>query len=66
MEPDRKLSNAEAAEYLGVRPSTLNDWRSTGRGPAYLKIGSRVLYRVRDLDEFLETCVVRPCTETEA
>jgi excisionase family DNA binding protein len=64
-QPDLKLSNADAAAYLGISPKTLNDWRSAGRGPDYLKIGTLVRYRQSDLDAFLERCTVRTAREDE-
>ena len=33
--------------------TTLQWWRSTGRGPTYVKIGRRVFYRTSDLDAFI-------------
>jgi predicted DNA-binding transcriptional regulator AlpA len=41
-----------AAEYLGISRKTLDNWRTTGRGPRFLKLGSRVLYPVVELDAF--------------
>jgi hypothetical protein len=32
--------------------SRLQKWRSAGRGPDYLKIGNRILYRLADIEEF--------------
>jgi hypothetical protein len=49
-----------AAEYLGVKPKSLANWRSEGRGPAYLKIGGRVLYEIEELKRFRDACRVRP------
>jgi excisionase family DNA binding protein len=60
---DPKLSNTDAAAYLGISPKTLNDWRSAGRGPDYLKIGTLVRYRQSDLDAYLERCTVRTSRE---
>ena len=37
-----KLNTPEAAKHLGLRPGTLEIWRSLGKGPRYLKIGRRV------------------------
>ncbi|PCF95138.1 helix-turn-helix domain-containing protein [Vreelandella nigrificans] len=52
--PNLLLTTNEAAPYLGVSPRTLETWRSTGRhGVRYIKVGSRVRYRLRDLDEWL-------------
>lgn len=34
----------EAAEYLGISPRTLERWRHQSMGPAYVRIGRRVMY----------------------
>ncbi|MEF8759194.1 MAG: helix-turn-helix domain-containing protein [Candidatus Accumulibacter sp. UW25] len=48
------LSRSEAAPYLGVKPQTLAAWASSKRyNLPYIKCGSRVLYRISDLDTFL-------------
>ncbi|HEY9147111.1 MAG TPA: helix-turn-helix domain-containing protein [Thiobacillus sp.] len=50
-----RLTTEQAAEYLGVKPSTLETWRCNKRyGLAYIKLGRLIRYRVRDLDAFLE------------
>lgn len=52
------LDTLEAARYLKVKPSTLNQWRWNGRGPRFCKIGRLCRYRIADLDAFLEArCV---------
>lgn len=48
------LNNKEAANFLSIKPETLAKWRSEHRGPRYSKIGRRVVYKVQDLEEFLE------------
>ena len=49
------LSTPQAADYLGISPRTLEDWRFRGGGPVFRKIGKRLVrYRVDDLDAFLE------------
>jgi len=46
--------NVSAALYLGVKPATLDVWRSTGRYDLpYIKIGRLVKYRQSVLDAFL-------------
>ena len=47
------LSRQKAADYLGVHYGTLTRWARTGTGPAYIKVGARVRYRVTDLDIYL-------------
>lgn len=52
--PNMLLTTEEAAAYIGLSARTLSTWRSTGRhGLRYIKVGSRVRYRVEDLDEWL-------------
>ena len=50
--PTRKLCVQEAAHFLGLSVSTLNKMRLNGTGPRYLKLGRRVLYDMRDLEEW--------------
>lgn len=49
------VSPREAAERLGVQPSTLANWRWNGGGPRYLKVGGRVRYRLHDLAQWLDS-----------
>ena len=61
------LDTREAATYLRLRPATLERWRSNGGGPAYCKLGGRVVYAREELDAFadagrrLSTADSRPC-----
>lgn len=48
------LSPKKAAIYLDTTEGTLNQWRVRREGPPFLKIGSKVLYRVSALDKYLE------------
>lgn len=48
------VSPEEAAERLGLKPSTLANLRWSGRGPRYCKCGGRVRYRLVDLAEWLD------------
>ncbi len=40
----------EAATYLGISVHSLRRWRWIGGGPKFLKLGSRVVYPVAELD----------------
>jgi excisionase family DNA binding protein len=44
----------EAAVYLGLSKPYLDKLRCFGGGPRFAKIGRRVVYRLRDLDAWLE------------
>jgi hypothetical protein len=46
------LDQDELAERWLISPRTLEQWRWQGRGPRYLKIGGRVVYRLSDIEGF--------------
>ena len=48
------FDTVSAAPLLGVKPGTLEVWRCKGLGPRFVKSGSRVVYRLRDINEFLD------------
>jgi DNA-binding transcriptional MerR regulator len=51
-----RLSSAEAARYLGIRPQTLRLYRHKGLGPPYARLGGlrgRAVYCADDLEEWL-------------
>ncbi len=49
------LSPHLVAEWLDVRPQTLNKWRHSMRYPLpYTKVGQRIRYRAGDVKSLLE------------
>lgn len=49
------LKPAEAARILRISVSTLERWRRTGRGPAYLCLSNRMFrYRQEDVKEWAD------------
>ena len=49
------LSRREAAQFLGIRESTLAVWHATDRYPLpVIKVGRLVRYRRDDLERFLD------------
>lgn len=45
------LSEPQAANLIGVTPRTLQSWRYSGVGPAFLRMGPRrIAYRMSDLE----------------
>lgn len=48
--PINWLKQDEVAARWGLSPRTLEAWRSERRGPAFLKIGGRVHYRLEDIE----------------
>ena len=48
------LKTPEAAAKLRLSPKTLELWRSSGEGPAFVRIGRRrVAYTRKDLEDWL-------------
>ena len=52
------LTPAEAAEFLGISTKTLSNWRWCRCGPRFLRLGRRILYDPRHLDNWLEEVAV--------
>ncbi len=50
----RLLNEAEVAEQIQCKVSALRKWRNEGRGPAFIKVGRLVRYRLADLEFYLE------------
>ena len=46
------IDQKHLAERWLISPRTLEQWRWQGRGPRYLKIGGRVVYRLSDIEAF--------------
>lgn len=53
MDDRSMVGERAAAELLSVSVRTLQNWRQIGKGPAYIKVGRSVRYRVADLELFL-------------
>ncbi|MFN5458198.1 helix-turn-helix transcriptional regulator [Bradyrhizobium sp.] len=52
--PPRFLRTKEAAEFLGLSARTLEKHRTYGTGPAYRKLGGRVVYAIDDLEAWAD------------
>jgi len=52
--PHRLLRTSEAADWLGLSGRTLEKHRTFGTGPAYRKIGGRVVYAIDDLQAWAD------------
>ena len=62
MGDERILNEQEAAAILSVTVHCLRAWRwrKSSDGPPFLKMGSCVRYRMRDLDAYVESHLVSP------
>jgi len=57
------VDTTAAASRIGLSKSTLEKLRVYGGGPAYLKLGRLVRYRVEDLDSWLKDRIVSSTSE---
>jgi hypothetical protein len=48
----RHLNQIQLSRRWSISPRTLERWRWLKAGPAYLKLGGRVLYRLQDIENF--------------
>jgi hypothetical protein len=61
--PPTLFSTQQAAEILHVSRRTLEKWRVTGDGPAYLKIGRLCFYAEPGINHWLGTRVRRSTSD---
>ena len=59
----KHLTQTEVARRWCLSPRTLERWRWLGQGPAFLKLGGRVAYRLEDIEAF-EAAQIRDATST--
>jgi hypothetical protein len=48
----RHLTQLDLARRWRVSPRTLERWRSLRQGPAYLRLGAVIVYRLEDVEAF--------------
>jgi DNA-binding transcriptional MerR regulator len=60
------LTPQEVADWFGINPRTLANWRSQGTGPPYRKLGHYVRYEEHELRAWLETTRRAQTTNTTA
>jgi predicted site-specific integrase-resolvase len=55
------LNQARLADRWQISPRTLERWRWQGEGPAFVKIGGRVVYRLEEIEAYESS---RRCAST--
>jgi len=53
--PQRLLNERQVADSCAISVLTLRKWRTEGRGPRYVKIGTLVRHRPEDVDAWIES-----------
>jgi predicted DNA-binding transcriptional regulator AlpA len=66
MNAAKVVTAVEAARLVGLSESTLAKLRLNGNGPVYCKLGRRVVYRVTDLDQWLQSRTARDTSDADA
>ena len=57
------LNTREAASLLSLKKNTLEIWRVQGRGPAFVRLGRAIRYRIGDLENFVQKQTVQSTSE---
>jgi hypothetical protein len=57
------LTKKEAATELGVKETTLDNWRWTGKGPAYISLPKAVRYDLAELRRFIAENTRQPSVQ---
>lgn len=60
MNPTNLMNEKQAAAFLGVAVRTMQWWRANSKGPAYVKVGRPVRYRMEDLNVYINANKVEP------
>ena len=58
------LTERQVEQEYGLRVKTLQKWRWSGEGPAHIKLGRSVRYRVADIEAYIESCVRTSTSDT--
>lgn len=48
------LTSRELANRWKIKIITLKQWRCSGKGPYYHKLGGRIMYRINEIEQFEE------------
>src|SRR4051794_7073505 len=65
VDPDPKLRPDEASRVTRLAVQTLARLRCEGRGPRFIRLGSRILYRLSDLEDWLTSRTATSTTEAD-
>jgi DNA-binding transcriptional MerR regulator len=55
-----RINELEVARILGISPSTLRKWRCKDVGLPYYRVGGRIVYDIREVEAFLQSCRHEP------
>jgi predicted DNA-binding transcriptional regulator AlpA len=64
--PSELLTQDQVADIFQVSPRTVEDWRATGKGPRFIRIGRSVRYRDSDITVYLDDAIIASHREQAA
>ncbi len=59
------LTTPDVAEWTGLSQVTLRRWRTSGEGPAFVRLGRAVRYRREDIAAFVERRTYTSTTQAD-
>lgn len=66
MSPRTLLSTAALAAELDIHPGTLANWRVTGGGPPFIRVGGAIRYRREAVDAWMRDREAHNTAEADA
>lgn len=60
---DKLLTSKEVSRLWEISPHTLRKWRWEGKGPQFVKLGHRVLYKESAIKEYIDNNSYSSTTE---
>ena len=70
LDPGQFCTRRQAAKYLHVSQATLHRWMIERIGPSVIRLAAagrgRVLYRVKELQQYVDDNTIRPKSESPA
>lgn len=60
LDSEALLSDREVAAAFRLHPGVMRNWRSSGRGPHYVRLGRKVMYTLKAVRQFLADATVDP------
>jgi hypothetical protein len=64
-EEEIHLTSLDLAKRLKIHPITVNNWRVSGEGPRFFRVGRRdIRYRLVDVVEWEESRIVRSTSDS--
>jgi len=63
MNISKYLTPEQLSEMWGISSNTLRKWRWEGKGPKFVKLGARVVYRLAEVEAYAEENLFSSTTE---